>query len=263
MATASSFWTLPPTRRQLVSDELARARAFKEDFIDTDFYSGFMQRENRDIYVTRLTAELKSIDDSEGRKEGAEEVVRRESLHARAGAAEAERKRQEAAIIEAIYPGYRGRKAQFKYRLGRLAEQIQACEDARLRCIGERAVLAQRLNVTQARSMEVQAEADRIAALHGGQVNSSVMHGADQTFPVKVLRRLLREELELCSKNIASDKLAVMEGNEEAVRMLALREQREAELKERQAALAVFNRNVGRALTMGIKVKILSTEDLK
>lgn len=34
--------------------------------------------------------------------------------------------------------------------------------------------------------MEVQAETDRVAAFKGGHVNSSVLHGSQQRFPIKV-----------------------------------------------------------------------------
>ena len=34
--------------------------------------------------------------------------------------------------------------------------------------------------------MEVQAEMDRVAGFKGGHVNSSVLHGSQQRFPIKV-----------------------------------------------------------------------------
>lgn len=34
--------------------------------------------------------------------------------------------------------------------------------------------------------MEVQAELDRIADFRGGYINSSVVHGSEQRFPIKV-----------------------------------------------------------------------------
>lgn len=34
--------------------------------------------------------------------------------------------------------------------------------------------------------MEVQAELDRVATFKGGHVNSSILHGSQQRFPVKV-----------------------------------------------------------------------------
>jgi hypothetical protein len=39
------------------------------------------------------------------------------------------------------------------------------------------------------------------------------MHGAQQRFAVKVLKRKLRAELELCRKSIFDDKGRVMDGN--------------------------------------------------
>ncbi|CAM9941019.1 unnamed protein product, partial [Sphacelaria rigidula] len=134
--------------------------------------------------------------------------------------------------------------------------QIEECEETRLRYIGQRAVLAQRLATTQARVMEVQAELDRVATFKGGNVNSSVMHGSQQRFPVKVLRQKLRKEFEAGQASIARDKADVMEGNKTSLMAMKLKLKREGELKERIAAFAVFNRNVTRARRLGGKLKV-------
>ncbi len=34
--------------------------------------------------------------------------------------------------------------------------------------------------------MEVQAELDRVATFKGGNINSSILHGSQQRFPIKV-----------------------------------------------------------------------------
>jgi len=40
--------------------------------------------------------------------------------------------------------------------------------------------------ISQARVMEVQAELDRVATFKGGNINSSILHGSQQRFPIKV-----------------------------------------------------------------------------
>ncbi|KAG5175942.1 hypothetical protein JKP88DRAFT_283179 [Tribonema minus] len=290
---AEDVITLPPSRKQLLADELRRAEEAKGEWIDADLYKGFVQRERRDEYIIKLKRDLEALKEAEGSgadgtADGADDFAR-DAAEAAKKAAEAQREKEQAAlklaqdeaIIEGIYPGFKRRREQYQHRLRRLAEDIAACEERRIACIGQRAVLSQQLGVAQARMLHLQAEADRVAHLKGSsqaevdrvahltgssQVNSSVMHGADQRFSVKVLRHKLRDELELCRRTIASDKAAVMEGNSNnvaamrgnrlAVRMTALREKRAGELKERTAAFALFNRNIARALSLGTKATL-------
>jgi hypothetical protein len=64
----------------------------------------------------------------------------------------------------------RRRRQQYQYRLQKLQQECAECEQQRQACIGARATLAQQLSTTQTRMLELQAEADRVALLKGGQV---------------------------------------------------------------------------------------------
>ncbi|CAM9114367.1 unnamed protein product [Scytosiphon promiscuus] len=239
---APVFTTLPPGQRQRITDELRRARAATGGWIDTDFYKDFMQaRENREDYISKLERDLGSLpagsaDNEDSDEESASSQVRtihssqREPIPDRMVArTEQERLRQQEDLLESVFNGYKRRKAQFECRLKRLREQIEECEETRLAHIGHRAVLAQQLISTQARVMEIQAELDRVATFKGGHINSSVLHGSQQRFPIKVLRQKLRIELGLGQSSIAQDKADLMEGTKTI------------------AAFAVFTKNAEKA----------------
>ncbi|CAN0502093.1 unnamed protein product, partial [Ectocarpus sp. 12 AP-2014] len=113
--------------------------------------------------------------------------------------------------------------------------------------------------------MELQAELDRVATFKGGHVNSSVLHGSQQRFPIKILRQKLRKEFELGQASIARDKANLMEGTKTSLRAMQLKLKREEELKERIAAFAVFNKNAEKAkkLSANLQVNTQSDEAVK
>ncbi|CAM9121509.1 unnamed protein product, partial [Chrysoparadoxa australica] len=119
--------------------ELKRAQLVKGEWIDTDFYKGFMQRERKDDYIAQLEKDWEIMvageggnTDAQGDEAAASDAVEpnHECL------LEENRKKEEELVIESVYPGFKRRKAQFEYRLRRLKEQIEECEDRRLRLIG-------------------------------------------------------------------------------------------------------------------------------
>ncbi|CAM9108876.1 unnamed protein product [Ectocarpus sp. 6 AP-2014] len=111
--------------------------------------------------------------------------------------------------------------------------------------------------------MELQAELDRLATFKGGHVNSSVLHGSQQRFPIKVLRQKLQNEFELGQASIARDKANLMEGTKTSLRAMQLKLKREGELKERIAAFAVFNKNAEKAkkLSANLKARVNTQSD--
>ncbi|CAM9638943.1 unnamed protein product, partial [Ectocarpus fasciculatus] len=271
---APTFTTLPPGNRQRIMDELRRARAATGGWIDTDFYKDFMQRENREEYIARLERDLESLPVEQAGEEDSDEEVatsqaegeKKETPVSNRNLAEEERLKQQEELLESVFHGYKRRKSQFEVRLRRLHEQastIEECEETRLAHIGLRAVLAQQLNSTQARVMELQAELDRLATFKGGHVNSSVLHGSQQRFPIKVLRQKLRQEFELGQASIARDKANLMEGTKTSLRAMQLKLKREGELKERIAAFAVFNKNAEKAkkLSANLQARVNTQSD--
>lgn len=53
--------------------------------------------------------------------------------------------------------------------------------------------------------MELQAELDRLATFKGGHVNSSVLHGSQQRFPIKVSSGVLRRDTRTLPLGIKHD----------------------------------------------------------
>eukprot|EP00903_Cladosiphon_okamuranus_P006314 g6190.t1 len=230
-----------------LTDELKRARAATGGWIDTDFYKDFMQRENREDYIAKLERDLASLpngaadetdSDNEWMPSQAETQSQR-SLVPNRSVMEDERLKQQEEFLESVFHGYKRRKAQFEYRLKRLREQ--------------------------ARVMEVHAELDRVATFSGGHINSSVLHGSQQRFPIKALRQKLRQEFEAGQASIATDKANLVEGTKTSLWAMQLKLKREAELKERIAAFAVFSKNAEKAkkLSGNLQANKQSVEAIK
>lgn len=100
---------------------------------------------------------------------------------------------------------------------------MESCTQQRLATVGQRAVISQRLGATQSRLLDVNAEFDRIASFSGGNVQSSILHGASQQFPLPVLRRALRAELARCQRIMTEDKEEAMRATAHASAMKDLK----------------------------------------
>ena len=57
-ATIEKVTTLPPSMRELLVKEIQRVQEVEGDFVDTEFYTGFVQREYKPDYLARLKADL-------------------------------------------------------------------------------------------------------------------------------------------------------------------------------------------------------------
>ncbi|CAM9361466.1 unnamed protein product [Ascophyllum nodosum] len=258
------FTTLSPGRRQRICDELSRARAATGVRIDTDFYKGILQRENREDFIAKLEKDLANLphedeSDRDSHESGAGlQVLPRDGVvtcaHFSTFIVQQEFRSQEEELFEAVLKGYKKKKIQFEYRLKRLREQVDECEENRLEHINQRAVLSQRLITTQARVTEVQAELYRIASFKGSCINSSVVDGSQQQFPIEVLRQKLRQEFEKGQASIAHDKADLVKGANNSSRAIQLKLKKEEDLKERIAAFATFNRNAARARKLAVNV---------
>lgn len=77
--------------------------------------------------------------------------------------------------------------------------------------------------------------------------NACLARGVLSTAPEQVLRQKLRQEFELGQASIARDKASLVEGTKTSLGAMQLKLKREAELKERIAAFAVFNKNAEKA----------------
>ena len=239
--------TKPPSMRQRLQKELQRAKQWEGENIDTEFYTGFMQRENREDYIQRLEQDLAVVIE-----QGEEDTSAAEALSvsknrrwkqlklARSMTAKLPDVHHEDTDAEAIYeriiPGYHTRKIQFEYRVKKLEEAIVECERLRVESMTNRVTLAHEMRDTQSRIIEVQGEIDRVHGFSGNSINSSVMHGVDQRFDVSQLKVDLEEELEKCLGRIALFKNSIIRNDRLRVEMIHKKAKTEEGLKMRIAA---------------------------
>ena len=129
--------TKEPSRRQLVQKEILRTKTTKGDYIDSDFYQGFVQREDKLDYLVRLEEELATLPDEVesgafvGTKGGAKKRWGKLKFGAGATRGFAVGKQRESILKnddstnEQLMPGYTRRKKQFTYRISELEKQIE------------------------------------------------------------------------------------------------------------------------------------------
>lgn len=74
----------------------------------------------------------------------------------------------------------------------------------------------------------------------------------------QILRQKLRMEFELGQASIAQDKANLMEGTKTSQWAMTIKLKREAELKERIAAFAVFTKNAEKAKKLSVNLQVSS-----
>ena len=256
--------TKPPSMRQRLQKELQRAKSCKDDNIDTDFYTGFMQRENCADYIARIEADLAVVIE-----QGEEDTSELDQLHVQKNRRWKQLKfarrmtvskkdgehfvdEDAEAIYETIIPGYATRKVQFTYRVKKLEEEIVECERIRVDSVAKRVGLANQMRDTQTRIIEVQGEIDRVHAFKGESINSNVMHGTDKRFDVHQLKLDLEEELEKCLGRIAMFKQQIIKNDRTRVEMISKKAKKEEHLHMRIAAFSKFQQDAKKAKKVGV-----------
>lgn len=251
--------TLPPSMRELLIKELKRAEAVEGDFVDTDFYQGFLQREYKRDYVARLKADLAEAYQMEKdiavRDEASEELAKRRWAASKSivGSArmfamvdEPPEELSEEAQMEKAVPEYKRKRTQFEHRLKQLEKQIEKAEADQLKCFADRAALTRAMADQQERVLEVRAEIDRVAGVKAPYINSSVIHGSVQRFTKPQLQRDLQIEMEKCLGEIADSKRKVQILDKNRIRAQKTADQKKTELHDRQAQFVNVRADVRR-----------------
>ncbi|KAJ1448750.1 fibronectin type III [Pelagophyceae sp. CCMP2097] len=246
--------TLPPSARALLETELARAAAVRGDFLDTDFYQGFLQREAKADYVSRLESDLQQTIEAELREslatppaDGVEQEEADELLEEAAVLSAAESVKASAYVPTAdeddeaeacaLVPGYLLQRGQFEHRLEALRVGILDAEKVQTASFVERAALTKSMADCQLRLLAIQAEVDRVSGLRAQYINSSVMHGSVQRFTKPQLQKDLQLELEKCFGKIADAKRQARALDETRTGAVKAAKRKLDELQERRAAL--------------------------
>ena len=243
--------TKEPTRRQLVQKEILRTKQTQGDFIDSDFYQGFVQREEKLDYLGRLEEELAGLpeDLDESLFVGSQGQAKKRWGKLKFGAAASRGfgfgnkggvVRDDDAAHEALMPGYSRRKKQYTYRIEELEREIEQLAVMKNEATSNRSYLTYQMGHMQKRIIALQGEMDRVATFKGTEINSDVIHGTDQRFTVEKLKSDLIIELENAQGSIAAWKSEVIHGDKMKVEYAKKRVRKIEALKERRAAYANF-----------------------
>lgn len=222
--------TKEASRWYLVRKEIERVTNQRQDFIDTDFYQGIVQRRSRLNYLNQLNLELSTLPpdieyvDCELHSQGASYVSA-----------------NDAAQGQGVLPGQKRRKDQFLFRINAIKEEINQLKIAKESASEDLVFLSSEVEKIQQRTLELHAEVDRASTFSGISISSSVIHGTlDQSFTVDQLVDALYFEIERCQEDISSKKGGIIEtiktqasANEAILTKTGL-------LKERKAAFFHF-----------------------
>ena len=260
-STHANIRTKEPTRRQLVQKEILRTKQTQGEFIDSDFYQGFVQREEKLAFLGRLEEELASLPEdldetlfvgSAGQKKAKKRWGKLKFGAAASrglgfGANGGKGLVDDDAINEQLMPGFTRRKTQFTYRIKQLEEEIEQLEKDKNDAVSNRSYLTYQMGHMQTRIIALQAEMDRVATFKGDEINSDVIHGTDQRFTVMKLKADLIVELDNAQGSIAAWKAEVIHGDQMKI-VFATKKVRKIEaLKDRRAAYKSFMNQANRS----------------
>lgn len=269
--------TMPPSMREMLQKELQRATSVDGEFVDTDFYQGFLQRELKKDYVARLRADLAEAyaieKDAVVRDEASQEQAKKRWAAGRSTVASArmfamtdepEEEDEETRMVKAV-PEYKRKRTQFEHRLKQLEIGIKKAEAEQLSCFADRAALTRAMATQQERILEVRAEIDRVSTVKAPYINSSVIHGSVQRFTKPQLQRDLQIEMEKCLGEIADSKRKVQILDKNRVRAAKTVETKKQELADRRSQFVNVRADVRRqthvARARATKV-VLSKEEI-
>ena len=248
-ALIAKVTTAPPSMRDLLVKEIQRVQSVEGDFVDTEFYTGFVQREYKPDYLARLKADLAEAYAAENEARDVDEETKAEhkarwkkgmltTFGAKAfaeSAPEPEAEIDEETLMERAVPDYGRKRRQFEHRLKALEQGISKAEEDQIKCFADRAALARSMADTQNRVIEVRAEIDRVANVKAPYINSAVIHGTTQRYNKPQLQHDLQLEQERCLGLIANAKRRVQQLDAGRVRASQTCIKKKQELHERQA----------------------------
>lgn len=271
--------TLRQSRHRRLVFELKRARDSKDDFIDTDFFTGVVQRLERIGFIKDLVEELHtSVPDPEEEDEAHEwaEVKRlraiKEEEDRKAAEAEAERKRllamehssdedtdeDEKGKIrtdpDANFPA-KYRRHHFKKRIAYLEQRIKDLKKERYLIEADRNKMTEEMKSSQKRGMMLQLELDRTKDYKGDWITSDVIHGSSMRYLLTDFIHRVSKLWEATLAAIANNRIKVIEGEDRKVSIKKEIVRCQERLKDRQAAYLSFQheqdhaKKVARALS--------------
>jgi len=230
--------TTAMTREARVRYDLAALKTVEE--VETYILdpSGSAQVVNRLEHIGRLEVELDHILTGKGLPPEPRKV-------AEVPASALPPKRQEEADI---------RRGQFDTRLATLASRIHEVDVKILRA-GERRTQLKHLLVSADRRWRVLlAENEHVKNFKGVTIDSKIMHGRSQRFPVASLRTIMREEMDEVAYALVAGKREMILVAEELVSLRAGKAKIEEQVRERKSAFMAFEKAEARAARASVMV---------
>ena len=247
-----SIETHQSSRHAHISRELARCANSREQFIDTDFFTGVMQRLLRVDLLRALEEELKTSKP--------DELEQREAIEL-AAIREFEAQEKQKAQQEKDEDGQRGdnedvldmttaevsmftnrqRRQHFKRRIESLEKKLVDLKSERFTIDTERSRLTTFMKARQEKQVGFQMERDRCKNVKGSLVTSAILMGAPNQYHLVDFLRKLEVAVDDCKSDIAEAKLIVMKNEVRKAKVKQDIESSEVALKERRALFLQFD----------------------
>lgn len=231
--------TTASTRAEDLRKEIKWARSSTLDYIDSDFLTGVVQREERRYYIQKLQFELSSIPGEDMNIES--NILSEESKTADDTTEHVKSQRE----------------YQFEYRMKSMQDVISSSLDEIETIENRRYFLSIQMGTWEERSNAIKAELKRISELEGQHfVNSNVLHNSDQRFESSELNFALSKEMISISSQVESWKREIVDGDSKIKVLEKTIEQNKERLSERRAAYYLYRTRLKRSLLSGENVRI-------
>lgn len=281
------FETREASKHRQILEKIATTEVLKDEFIDTDFETGVLQRLDRKMFLRRLHKRLQLVapdpEEEEERRIWAEikaEKARREREEAMEGmlppdlsdseedektldgpSKEARRlartKRGKALFIDPdrfiFLPKIREK--HYKHKIMKLERQIVDLKKELVFVDSERSRLTVLMQATQKKQMLLQLEKDRLKNFTGNSITSSVLHGTNMRYDVVTFTKDVQDAWEGCLGTIAESKRNLIAGESKKKVVRQQLEDKTNLLQTQMAAFSLFTREQGKAKKLIDRIK--------
>ena len=250
------------SRHAFVARELARSANAKGDFIDSDFYTGVMQRLRRIDHISALEQEMKIVKPDELEMQEARELqaiqeyerLQKDAKALEDGGGEDNEdwgdEDETMMQMEKTTFTNRQRRQHFKVRIESLGKKLVSLKAERFNIDTERSRLTQLMKTRQAHQVALQMERDRCKDFKGSVVTSAILMGAPNQYVLGDFLKKLERAIDECKAEISESKLLVMKGELRKAKVKTSFEQAEVELKNRKALFLQFEHDHQKRIKM-------------
>lgn len=249
----SNIETHIPSRLYRIEKEIERVKSSQDEFVDTDFLQGTVQREERMDYLKRLMQEMELL------QKGAVTTKQEEDtpLNIRS-MTNCEESHPSSSILSTtgekkdhLQPISRSselehRKKQFHFRISALQNELSKHQQSIHDINTKRSFLTNQMGHTQEKLTRLSSELDRVSLHEGSQICSNAIHGSNQRFITVELRKELQEALQQGHAQIATWKAEIIQGETQKKGLSITLQRLQDRIQERQNALIVFEHRTKR-----------------